>query len=75
MTFGFLEERIVRDGRIWTSAGIDLALAFIASLAGDEVVGKVQLGTEYYPSAAIYGHSNRNPKAPGYIRQRAVSSR
>ena len=40
------EDRIVRDGNIWTSlgvsAGIDLALAFIASVAGEDTAGKIQ---------------------------------
>jgi len=50
-------ERVVRDGQVWTaagiSAGIDLALAFIESVAGETVAGKVQLGAEYYPSGRI----------------------
>jgi transcriptional regulator GlxA family with amidase domain len=67
------EDRIVRDGNIWTSAGvsagIDLALAFIASVAGEDTAGKIQLGTEYYPSCKSYGGLHRNPQAPSYLRE------
>jgi transcriptional regulator GlxA family with amidase domain len=53
-----VEQRFVRDGNIWTSAGvsagIDLALAFIAAIAGDTIAGKVQLHAEYYPLNTIY---------------------
>ena len=66
-------ERIVRDGNIWTaggvSAGIDLALAFIASEAGETVAGKIQLGAEYYPSSRFYGSLHQNPQAPAYLRK------
>lgn len=62
-----VEERFVRDGAIWSAAGVsagtDLALAFIAHLAGEEVAGQVQLAAEYYPSTRIYGQ----PQAPGYV--------
>src|SRR5512136_2447010 len=41
-----VEERLVRDGNIWTaagvSAGIDLALALMADQAGAETAGMVQ---------------------------------
>lgn len=67
------EERVVRDGNVWTSAGvssgIDLALAFIASVAGDDTAGKVQFGTEYYPSSRSYGGLNRHPQAPEYVKR------
>jgi transcriptional regulator GlxA family with amidase domain len=47
-------DRVVRDGKIWTSAGvsaaIDLALAFIEHMAGGKIAGRIQLGAEYYPS-------------------------
>ncbi|HYY58659.1 MAG TPA: DJ-1/PfpI family protein, partial [Pyrinomonadaceae bacterium] len=47
------EKRFVRDGHVWTaagvSAGIDLALALVADQAGLEAAGKVQLYAEYYP--------------------------
>ncbi|GDY14365.1 hypothetical protein LBMAG53_32430 [Planctomycetota bacterium] len=41
-----IEERVVRDGAIWTSAGVsaglDLAFAYIAEHAGAEAAGKAQ---------------------------------
>ena len=54
-----VEDRIVRDGNIWTSAGIsagiDLALAFIEYMTDEKTAGKIQLGAEYYPSGRSYG--------------------
>jgi transcriptional regulator GlxA family with amidase domain len=68
-----VEERIVRDGNIWTSAGIsagiDLALAFIEYMAGEETAGKIQLGAEYYPSGKSYGMMHRVQQASEYIRR------
>jgi transcriptional regulator GlxA family with amidase domain len=67
-----VEERWVRDGNVWTSAGvsagIDMSLAFIASVAGEEIAGKVQFGAEYYPSGDEYGDMRAHAKAPAYIR-------
>lgn len=67
-----IEERFVRDGNIWTSAGvsagIDLTLALIADQAGEEIAGKVQLGAEYYPLAVRYGIAHLAPEAPAYLR-------
>lgn len=66
-----VEERIVRDGKVWSaagvSAGIDLALAFIESVAGDEVAGRVQFATEYYPAGRYYGASHKSEQAPNYL--------
>jgi hypothetical protein len=63
----------VRDGSIWTSAGvsagIDLTLAFIAQVAGDDVAGRGQFGAEYYPLTVAYGDYLRHAKAPAYIRE------
>lgn len=68
-----VEERWVRDGDIWTaagvSAGIDLTLAFIADVAGEEAAGLVQLHAEYYSSDRIYGNSDQDPNAPGYLKR------
>jgi transcriptional regulator GlxA family with amidase domain len=68
-----VQERVVRDGNIWTaagvSAGIDLALAFIESLAGEAVAGKVQFGAEYYPSSRRYGDLHQSPQAPAYLKR------
>lgn len=47
------EQRVVRQGKVWTaagvSAGIDLGLALAGELWGDEVAQAVQLGIEYDP--------------------------
>jgi transcriptional regulator GlxA family with amidase domain len=68
-----VEERFVHDGNIWTaagvSAGIDLALALIADVAGDETAGKVQMSAEYYPSSKRYGSAHLSPDSPGYLRK------
>ena len=67
-----VEERFVRDGPVWTaagvSAGIDLTLAYIAHVAGADAAGKVQFAAEYYPSDTRYGDYTTHPQAPGYIR-------
>jgi transcriptional regulator GlxA family with amidase domain len=67
-----VEERFVRDGNIWSSAGVsagtDLVLAFIAAVGGEETAGKVQLQSEYYPSSVRYGGVEKHPQAPAYIR-------
>lgn len=48
-----IHERIVEDGKIFTaagvSAGIDMALALAAKLAGRKVAETLQLGIEYDP--------------------------
>jgi transcriptional regulator GlxA family with amidase domain len=68
-----VEERFVQDGSIWSSAGIsagiDLALAFIAHEAGEDVAGEVQFMSEYYPSTVRYGSNQHDPKAPRYLRR------
>lgn len=68
-----VEERVVRDGNIWTSAGvssgIDLALEFIAAVAGEETAGRVQYNTEFFPMRKIYGSASKNKAAPGYIKR------
>lgn len=68
-----VEERIVHDGNIWTSAGVsagvDLMLAFIAETADEETAGKVQFAAEYYPSAICYGAAHHSPMAPGYLKK------
>jgi len=66
-----VEDRIVQDGKIWTSAGvsagIDLALAFIEYVAGEKTAGRVQLGAEYYPSGKSYGELCQLPQIPDYL--------
>lgn len=68
-----VEDRIVRDGNIWTSAGIssgiDMALAFIEHMAGEKVAGRIQLGAEYYPSCRSYGMMHELPAAPMYVKK------
>ena len=49
----YVEERVVRQGKIITSAGvssgIDMALTLAAKMAGDEIAKGIQLGIEYDP--------------------------
>lgn len=67
-----VEQRYVQDGNVWSSAGVsagtDLMLAFIASVAGDEAAGKVQFAAEYYPSSVKYGSFENHPQAPAYLK-------
>lgn len=53
-----IEERFVHDNNVWTSAdisaGIDMALAFIAETVGEKIAGDIQLQAEYYPKQLIY---------------------
>lgn len=69
-----VEQRYVRDGNIWTSAGIsagiDLMLAFIASVSGETAAGLVQSHAEYYPAATRYGDFENHEQAPAYLRSR-----
>lgn len=64
-----VDKRFTHDGKIWTSAGIsagtDLALAFIAATAGEEIAGNVQLQAEYYPLNKIY--KTKDGKLPVYL--------
>ena len=66
-----VEERIVKDGNIWTSsgvsAGIDLALEFIKHEAGAGTAGSVQSFAEYYPAGKKYGTFHKDSNAPGYL--------
>lgn len=70
-----IEDRFTQDGNIWcsagVSAGIDLTLAFIASVAGDNIAGKVQFATEYYPSSKTYGNYRNDSRAPAYLKTSA----
>ena len=65
-----LEERYVVDGPIWTSAGVsaglDMALAFIARTAGPAVAGKGQLFAEYSPEGQRHGGAASHAQAPDY---------
>ena len=62
-------ERVVRDGKIWTAAGvssgIDLALTMVGEEAGPELAQAVQLGIEYDPEPPFDAGSPK--KAPPEI--------
>lgn len=64
-----VEERIVREGKIITaagvSAGIDMALMLAAEIAGPELAQGIQLGIEYDPDPPFKGGSLRS--APSEI--------
>jgi transcriptional regulator GlxA family with amidase domain len=68
-----VEERFVRDGHVWTSAGVsagtDMMLAFVADIAGDEAAATTQAAAEYFPMARAYGHFDEHPRAPGYLKR------
>jgi transcriptional regulator GlxA family with amidase domain len=61
-----LSERVVREGRIVTaagvSAGIDMALRLVQWMAGDKAAQAIQLGIEYDPSPPF--NSGSPEKAP-----------
>lgn len=67
-----IEERFVKDGNVWSSAGVsagtDMTLAFIASCAGNEAAARIQAAAEYYPSSVRYGDFHKHPKAPQYLK-------
>jgi transcriptional regulator GlxA family with amidase domain len=67
------QERWVRDGLVWTaagvSAGIDMALAFIDHIDGSAMAGKVQMAAEYFPDGLRYGGVDDDPRAPAYVRE------
>jgi transcriptional regulator GlxA family with amidase domain len=64
-----VEERVVFDGKLVTaagvSAGIDMALALAAKIAGEQVAQAIQLGIEYDPQPPFDAGSPR--KAPAAI--------
>jgi transcriptional regulator GlxA family with amidase domain len=64
------EQRVVRDGKVLTaagvSAGIDLALTLVGELFGAEVAQAVQLGIEYDPQPPY--DAGAPSKAPAEIR-------
>lgn len=67
-----VEERYVQDGNVWSSAGVsagmDLMLAFIASVSGVEVAGHIQCDVEYYPSSVTYDGFEKHAHAPAYVK-------
>lgn len=68
-----VEERFVRDGSVWTSAGvsagIDLFLHFVAETQGAEVADIVQHNAEYYPDGVRYGDLHKADDMPDYMRR------
>jgi transcriptional regulator GlxA family with amidase domain len=60
------DERYVRDGPVWTaagiSAGLDLALNFITAEAGERVAARVRREAEYIPNGKRHG---TDVSAPG----------
>lgn len=63
--------RWVEQGKVWTaagvSAGIDMALALTARIAGDERAQAIQLVTEYDPAPPF--HSGSLASAPPAVRE------
>jgi cyclohexyl-isocyanide hydratase len=62
------KKRIVRDGNVFTSAGvsagIDFAFSIVAELAGPDVAKAIQLGIEYDPSPPFdAGHPDKASEA------------
>jgi len=70
------EQRIVRQGKIFTaagvSAGIDLALTLAAELQGPEMAQAIQLGIEYDPQPPF--DAGAPSKAPAAIRELVESA-
>jgi transcriptional regulator GlxA family with amidase domain len=63
-----VSDRVVRQGKIMTaagvSAGIDMALQLVQLMAGDEVAQAVQLGMEYDPEPPFDAGSPERAPAP-----------
>jgi len=68
-----VSERWVRDGNTWTSAGvsagIDMTLAFISEIAGEDAASIVQMNSEYYPDGKIYGKAHEDLLNVDYIKK------
>jgi transcriptional regulator GlxA family with amidase domain len=69
-----VQERWVREGKVWcsagVSAGIDRMLAFIAEQAGEDVSGKVPFAAEYDPAGRNGGTCTSHAQAPAYVEGR-----
>lgn len=65
-----IENRVVKDGKIWSSggvsSGIDLALELIAEINGKEIAGQVQLLFEYFPRDTLYSSMDSAKALPAY---------
>jgi putative intracellular protease/amidase len=72
-----VSERVVFDGKLVTaagvSAGIDMALALAARIAGDSVAQAIQLGIEYDPQPPFDAGSPEKAPAEIVARMRANS--
>lgn len=73
MGIDVVEERWVRDGTVWTSAGvsagIDLMLNFIAQTKGKATADIVAHNAEYYPESRPFGDLHRGEGLPAYMRR------
>ena len=55
--------RKVRSGRpAGVTAGIDLTLAFMAQVAGEDAAGRVQFSAKYYPASTTFGGFAATPR-------------
>jgi transcriptional regulator GlxA family with amidase domain len=76
-----VRERVVFDGKLVTaagvSAGIDMALALAARIAGDEYAQAIQLGIEYDPQPPFDAGSPAKapPRVVEAVRRRAAAGR
>jgi transcriptional regulator GlxA family with amidase domain len=68
-----VEERYTQDGPVWTSAGvsagIDMLLAYIAAVQGENVASTVQLHAEYFPEARVYGEARKAQPVAAYMQR------
>lgn len=66
-----VEERYTQDGTVWTSAGvsagIDMLLAYIAAVQGEDVASTVQLHAEYFPEGRVHGAARKTHPVAAYI--------
>lgn len=75
-----VQERVVEDGKIITSAGvsagIDMALMLASKIAGQQFAESLQLGIEYDPKPPydVGSPTKANPKILEGLRARMVSS-
>lgn len=72
-----VEQRVVFDGKLATSAGVtaglDMALALAAKVAGEQVAQAIQLGIEYDPEPPFDAGSPATAPAPVVEAVRAYS--
>lgn len=71
-----VQERVVRDGRLWTAAGVtaglDLGMAMVAELYGEEHAKLMQLAMEYDPKPPFHAGT---PALAGHELTRQVRQR